>query len=107
MSYLITDLSQNGISKLGNFTSNIKSNIMKKVIFMSFMAVFLSLSVSSCREQSEKERVIEEMNDKGAEVKVKRDGDKIKMETDDKKVKIKTDNDGNVKIKEKTKNDDN
>ena len=80
---------------------------MKKVIFMSFMAVFLSLSVSSCREQSEKERVIEEMNDKGAEVKVKRDGDKIKMETDDKKVKIKTDNDGNVKIKEKTKNDDN
>ena len=47
------------------------------------------------------------MNDQGAEVKVKRDGDKIKMETDDKKVKIKTDSDGNVKIKEKTKNDDN
>lgn len=80
---------------------------MKKVIFMSFMALFLSLSVSSCREQTEKERVIEEMNDKGAEVKIKRDGDKIKMETDDKKVKIKTDSDGNVNIKEKTKNDDN
>ena len=80
---------------------------MKKVIFMSFMALTLSISVSSCREQSEKEKVIEEMNDKGAEVKVKRDGDKIKMETDNKKVKIKTDNDGNVDIKEKTKNDDN
>ena len=79
---------------------------MKKVIFMSFMAVFFSLSVSSCREQSEKERVIEEMQDKGAEVKVKRDGDKIKMETDNEKVKIKTDSDGNVEIKKKSKNND-
>ena len=80
---------------------------MKKVIFMTFMALFLSFSFTSCREQTSKEKVIEEMNDQGAEVKVKRDGDKIKMETDDKKVKIKTDSDGNVRIKEKTKNDDN
>ena len=77
---------------------------MKKVIFMTFMALFLSVSFTSCREQTEKEKVIEEMTDKGAEVKVKRDGDKIKMETDNKKVKIKTDSDGNVEIKEKTKN---
>lgn len=80
---------------------------MKKVILMSVMALFLSLSFSSCREQTEKEKIIEEMNDQGADVDVSRDGDKIKMETDDKKVKIKTDDDGNVKIKEKTNNDDN
>jgi uncharacterized lipoprotein YehR (DUF1307 family) len=76
---------------------------MKKVIFTSIMALLLSVSITSCREQTEKEKVIEEMTDQGAEVKVKRDGDKIKMETDDKKVKIKTDNDGNVEIKKKTK----
>jgi uncharacterized lipoprotein YehR (DUF1307 family) len=80
---------------------------MKKVILMSVMALSLSLSLSSCREQTEKEKIIDEMNDEGADVEVSRDGDKIKMETDDKKVKIKTDDDGNVKIKEKTKNDDN
>ncbi|OBX26202.1 hypothetical protein LX77_02422 [Gelidibacter algens] len=80
---------------------------MKKVIFMSVMALFLSLSLSSCREQTEKEKIIDEMNDEGADIEVSRDGDKIKMETDDKKVKIKTDDDGNVKIKEKTNNDDN
>lgn len=80
---------------------------MKKVIFMTFMALFLSISITSCREQTEKERVIEEMQDKGADVKVNKDGDKIKMETDDKKVKIKDEGNGDVKIKEKTKNDDN
>lgn len=80
---------------------------MKKVIFTSVMALFLSLSITSCREQTEKEKVIDEMNEQGADVKVKQDGDKIKMETDDKKVKIKTDDDGEVKIKEKSKNDDN
>ena len=80
---------------------------MKKVVFTSFIALFLSLSLTSCREQTEKERVIDEMNDQGADVEVKRDGDKIKMETDNKKVKIKTDSDGNVKIKEKTKNGNN
>lgn len=80
---------------------------MKKVIFTTFMALFLSISLTSCREQTEKERVIEEMQDKGADVKVNKDGDKIKMETDDKKVKIKDEGNGDVKIKEKTKNDDN
>ena len=80
---------------------------MKKVIFMSFMALFMATSFNSCREKTEKEKVIDEMTDKGADVEVSRDGDKIKMETDDKKVKIKTDNDGNTTIKEKSKNDDN
>lgn len=80
---------------------------MKRVIFMSFMALFMVSSLTSCREQTEKERAIEQMNERGADVEVSRDGDKIKMETDDKKVKIKTDDDGDVKIKEKTNNDDN
>lgn len=85
----------------------LKRNQMKKVIFMSFMALFLSMSVTSCREKSEKEKVMDEMRDEGADIDVSNDGDKIKMETDDKKVKIKTDDDGDVKIKEKTDNDDN
>lgn len=87
---------------------------MKKVIFMSFMALFIALSFNSCRDTKEKdertetEKVIDEMNADGADVKVKQDdGDsKIKMETDDKKVKIKED-DGDVKVKIKTDNDDN
>ncbi|MBJ7880238.1 hypothetical protein [Gelidibacter salicanalis] len=87
---------------------------MKKVIFMSFMALFLSVSLTSCRETEEKdvrtenERIIDEMKADGAEIKVKEDdGDtKIKMETDDRKVKIKED-DGDVKVKVKTDNDDN
>lgn len=80
---------------------------MKKVIFISFMALFMATSFTSCRDKTEKEKVMDEMNDKGAKVKVNEDGDKIKMETDDKKVKIKTDEDGDVTIKEKDKNDDN
>ncbi|MGJ8592038.1 MAG: hypothetical protein ACSHXF_05795 [Aquaticitalea sp.] len=80
---------------------------MKKVIFMSFMALFLTVSLTSCREQTEKEKLIEEMEDEGATIKTSDDGDKIKMETDNKEVKIKTDDDGDVKIKEKTENDDN
>ena len=80
---------------------------MKKVIFMSFMALFMATSFTSCRDKSEKEQVMEEMNDKDAEVKINEDGDKIKMETEDKKVKIKEDENGDVTIKEKTKNDDN
>lgn len=92
---------------LGSFTPNIKTSIMKKAIFMTFMALFLFVSLTSCREQTEKERVIDEMNERGADVKVKQDGDKIKMESDDKKVKIKEKDNGEVKIKEKTKNDDN
>lgn len=80
---------------------------MKKVIFMSFMALFLSVSVSSCREKTEKEKVIDEMEDAGADVEVSKDGDKIKMETENREVKIKTDDEGDVKIKDKTENDDN
>jgi len=87
---------------------------MKKVIFMSVMALFLTMSVTSCRDTEEKddrtenERIIDDMKADGAEIKVKEDdGDtKIKMETDDKKVKIKED-DGDVKVKVKTDNDDN
>lgn len=80
---------------------------MKKVIFMSFMALCLSVFLTSCREQTEKEKLIEEMKDEGADIDVSDDGSKIKMETDNKEVKIKTDDDGDVKIKEKSENDDN
>lgn len=81
---------------------------MKKVIFMSFMVLFLSVSLTSCREQTEKEKVMEEMEDEGATMKKKTDGDetKIKMETENKEVKIKEE-DGETKIKEKIENDDN
>lgn len=79
---------------------------MKKVFFTTAMALCLTLSVTSCREQTEKEKVMEEMEEAGAEVKKKVDGDetKIKMETEDKKVKIKEE-DGETKIKVKTDND--
>lgn len=81
---------------------------MKKVIFTSVMALFLTMSVTSCREteKSEKDQLIDEMEADGAEIKEKRDGDdyKLKMETEDKKVKIKED-DGETKVKIKT--DDN
>lgn len=78
---------------------------MKKLIFMASMALFLSVSLTSCREQTEKEKIINEMQDEGADIDVSRDGDKIKMETENRKVKIKTDDDGDVKIKDKKKND--
>ena len=74
---------------------------------MSCMALFLSMSVTSCREKTEKEEVMEEMQDEGASIKTSDDGDKIKMETENREVKIKTDDDGDVKIKDKTENDDN
>jgi len=65
------------------------------------------LSFSSCREQPKtaEQSLIDEMQDKGADIKVKEDasGKKIKMETEDEKVKIKTDNEGNTKIKKKDK----
>ncbi|WP_410006959.1 hypothetical protein [Aequorivita nionensis] len=77
---------------------------MKKLTIIALFAGFLTVSLSSCREQkSQKEEVIEEMQDKGADIKIKDDGDKIKMETEDEKAKIKTDDDGNVKIKVKDK----
>lgn len=77
---------------------------MKKVIFMSFMSLFMTLSLTSCREETEKEKIINEMKDQGADIEVSRDGDKIKMETENRKVKIKTDDDGEVKIKDKKDN---
>lgn len=76
---------------------------MKKVLFMSFMALFTATALTSCRDdkKTQKEELIDEMQAKGADVKVKERGDetKIKMETEDKKVKIKEDVDGSSKIK--------
>ena len=75
---------------------------MKKFITLAIFAGFLTFSVSSCRDQkTEAEELVEEMQEKGAEIKVSEDGDKIKMKTEDLKVKIKTDDDGNTKIKKK------
>lgn len=87
---------------------------MKRIIFALIVMFCSTLSLISCREQTEqekvneeKERVIKEMEEAGAEVKKKTDGDetKIKMETEDKEVKIKEE-DGETKIKIENKNDD-
>jgi ABC-type enterochelin transport system substrate-binding protein len=73
---------------------------MKKLIFIALSVTLLSTAFTSCRDQkTEKETLIEEMKEDGADIKVKDNGDKIKMETDDKEVKIKTDDEGNTKIK--------
>lgn len=74
---------------------------MKKVIFIASLALILGLSATSCREKTQEEKLIEEMEDRGAEIKVKDGGDKIKMETEDTKVKIKKD-DGETEIKIKS-----
>tara|TARA_R110002096_G_scaffold431563_1_gene647001 strand:+ start:35522 stop:35722 length:201 start_codon:yes stop_codon:yes gene_type:complete len=61
----------------------------------------MTISFTSCRdEKTQKEELIEEMKDDGAEIKTKKDGDetKMKMETADKSVKIKEE-DGETKIK--------
>lgn len=77
---------------------------MKKLITLALFAGFLTFSVSSCRDQkTQEETLIEDMQDKGADIEVKDDGKKIKMETDEVKAKIKTDDEGNVKIKKKEK----
>ena len=82
---------------------------MKKVVLLALTALFISFA--SCRDKKEdvsaSEALIEEMQEDGADIKVKQDGDetKIKMETDEKSVKIKTE-DGATKIKVET-NDDN
>lgn len=77
---------------------------MKKLTMIALFAGFLAVSLSSCRDQkTQEEQLVEEMQDKNADIKVKDDGDKIKMETADEKVKIKTDDDGNTKIKRKDK----
>ncbi len=70
------------------------------------MGIFLSFSITSCREKTEEKKgVVEEMIDNGAEVKVKTNNDKtkIKVEDEDQKVKIKVDDDGDVKYKVDTK----
>lgn len=78
---------------------------MKKVALIILCAAFVSASFTSCREKkeemTEEESLIQEMQDDGADIKIKKDdGDtKIKMETDEKEVKIKTDEDGDTKIK--------
>lgn len=78
---------------------------MKKTALIILCAAFLTASFTSCRdtkeEVTEEEAIIKEMQDEGAEIKVKEDdGDvKIKMETDEKEVKIKKDDDGDSKIK--------
>lgn len=77
---------------------------MKKLTMIALFAGFLTLSLSSCRDQkTQEETLIEDMQDKGADIDVSDDGKKIKMETEDEKAKIKTDDDGNTKIKRKEK----
>ena len=76
---------------------------MKKIALITLTTLFIGTSFTSCREKkeemSESEEIIQEMNEDGADIKIKDDGDKIKMETEDKEVKIKVDDDGEVKIK--------
>lgn len=81
---------------------------MKKFIMLALFAGILTFSVSSCRDQepdkTDTQEMIEDMQDKGADIKVSDDGKKIKMKTDDEKVKIKMDDEGNVeKVKTKDK----
>tara|TARA_R110001632_G_scaffold110795_1_gene221430 strand:- start:4142 stop:4381 length:240 start_codon:yes stop_codon:yes gene_type:complete len=74
---------------------------MKKLIYTALAVAFMTVSFTSCREEkTEKEKLIQEMKDEGADIKVKQDGDevKIKMESDSKSVKIKEE-DGETKIK--------
>ena len=75
---------------------------MRKLTMIALFAGCLTITLSSCRDQKTQEEVIiEDMQDKGADIKVT--DDKIKMETEDEKVKIKTDDEGNTKIKQKDK----
>ena len=73
---------------------------MKRSIVLLVLSLILTFSFTSCREKTEKEEIIEEMQEDGATMKKKVDGDevKIKMETEDKEVKIKEE-DGETKIK--------
>lgn len=77
---------------------------MRKLIYTALAVSFMTIAFTSCRdEKTQKEELIEEMQDEGAEIDVKRNGEdtKIKMETEDKKVKIKEDGE-DTKIKVKT-----
>ena len=75
---------------------------MKKLSIIASLLLIVSVSFTSCREKSEKEKLVEEMKEEGAEIETKTDDDgnyKMKMETEEKEVKIKEDADGNTKIK--------
>ena len=73
---------------------------MRKLAMIALFTGCIAISFSSCRDQkTNQEEIIEDMQDKGADIKVKED--KIKMETENEKVKIKTDDEGNTKIKRK------
>ncbi|WP_452598378.1 hypothetical protein [Pontimicrobium sp. MEBiC01747] len=77
---------------------------MRKLTYVAFAIALMTITLTSCRnEKTQKEELIEEMKEDGAEVKTKKDGDetKIKMETEDKTVKIKEDKEETkIKIKE-------
>ena len=80
-------------------TNNIK---MKKISFLASLLLVVSISFTACREQSEKEKLVEEMKEDGAEIDTKTDDDgnyKIKKKSEEKEVKIKEDADGDTKIK--------
>lgn len=77
---------------------------MKKFFSIGLLAMALTFSITSCREENRKSDVEELMDEPGAEVKIK--DDKIKVKTDDKKIKVKIDKDGDVKKKVKVDNDD-
>lgn len=76
---------------------------MKRLIYIVAIFTFVTVAFTSCRndKKTEKEELIEEMQEEGADVKVKEKGDKtkIKMETEEKEVKIKEKSDGDTKIK--------
>ena len=75
---------------------------MKKLSIIASLVLVVSVSFTSCREKSEKEKLVEEMKEEGAEIETKTDDDgnyKMKMETEEKEVKIKEDADGDTKIK--------
>ena len=64
-------------------TNNIK---MKKISFLASLLLVVSISFTACREQSEKEKLVEEMKEEGAEIDTKTDDDgnyKIKMESEE------------------------
>lgn len=75
---------------------------MKRLIIATFAIATITTSFTSCRdteEKTEKEEILDEAREEGADIKVKDGGDKIKIEkANGDEIKIKTD-DGDVKIK--------
>ena len=60
-------------------------NIMRSIYKLALVIFAVTLTFTSCREKSEKEKLIDEMEAEGAEIKEKsEDGEyKLKMETED------------------------